>query len=96
MSTLCKLEEWRAPSGIYYVNDKNHIATAANQWWFPARVLGLSIPEFVTLLHDKYKADLTLLGEDQLSYSWTIANYRHCHQFVLDYNKVARKKDIKL
>jgi hypothetical protein len=55
MKHLYKVNEWESASR-WYVNDTQDLAGVAGEWWVAARVLGLSLPEYVCLLKDKFDA----------------------------------------
>ena len=104
-TTLLKVDEWKSPSGHYYVADV-HTWTG---WRECADILGAdTLEDYVHLLETKYKAHLletkykatvhgTIGVKDNepanVLFSWPISDYTHAHQFKLDVNRIARKKN---
>lgn len=88
MSTL-KFKEWQSASGRWYCNDNTH----PQKWWVPARMLGLSLTDFILLIKDKYGATIHsyCLKTDVLIYSFNTE--AEVHKFVLFINREARKRN---
>lgn len=94
-----KLSEWVTPSGSMYVNSVQNLAAKTSEWWYPARVLGISLTDFATLLRDTYKANVILEEGPRgtcMFYHWDKPNHYLGHKFLLYVNKVAREKKIKV
>ena len=98
MGTLLKVDEWRSPSGRWYVADV-HTWTG---WRECADVLGAeTLTDYIDILYNKYNATIygTIgVGEDTISpanvlFSWPAEEYKYAHQFKLDVNRIARKKN---
>lgn len=97
MAKLYKISSFQSDSGKYHVICSDQIGKVGNAWYFPARVLGISIPDFILLLKDKYNANLVGWTNSEnsskplfLYYNWT--SQKDVHKFVLDVNKEARMK----
>ena len=95
-TTLLKVDEWKSPSGHYYVADV-HTWT---RWRECADVLGAdTLEDYIKLLKTKYKATVhgTIGAKDNepanVLFNWSISDYTHAHQFKLDVNRIARKKN---
>ena len=93
---LLKVDEWKSPSGYYYVADV-HTWTG---WRECADILGAdTLEDYIHLLETKYKATVhgTIGVKDNepanVLFSWPISDYTHAHQFKLDVNRIARKKN---
>lgn len=88
---LYQVSSWNSPSGRWYCNDVKDLAGVAGKWWVPARLLGLSLTDYILLLKDEFKADIHSYYEptDLLLFSWK--NYGDCHRYVLYINGKARK-----
>ena len=96
MGTLLKVDEWKSPSGHYYVADV-HTWTG---WRECADVLGAdTLEDYIHLLETKYKATVhgTIGVKDNepanVLFDWPVSDYTHAHQFKLDVNRIARKKN---
>lgn len=94
MAHLYKLSEWQSSSGNWwYCEDVSDLAGPSAKWWAPARVLGLSLTDFILLLRDKYHATIGKYNPDTdyLDIKWV--SYSDMHKYVLYVNKVARSKN---
>ena len=96
MGTLLKVDEWKGASGYYYVADV-HTWTG---WRECADVLGAdTLEDYIHLLETKYKATVygTIGVKDNepanVLFNWPVSDYTHAHQFKLDVNRIARKKN---
>jgi hypothetical protein len=93
MGTLLKVDEWKSGLQRWYVAD---VHTWTN-WRACAEVLDveLTVEAFTDYLRTKYNAvvDHYLEEKDFLMFYWTLDNYKNAHQFKLDVNRIARKKD---
>ena len=93
MSQILKVDEWQSPSTRWYVADV-HTWTS---WRACAEVLDVkdSISDFIKLLENKYNAiiDDYYAPKDFLMFYWDSDHYKDAHQFKLDVNRIARKKN---
>lgn len=90
--TVLKVDEWKTASGHWYVADVHNFTG----WREMANVFGISdLENFINYLQKKYKAeiDLYVKHNDFLMFHWTNDNYKYAHQFKLDVNRIARKKN---
>lgn len=91
--TLLKVDEWQSPSEKWYVADI-HTWTG---WRECADVLGAeTLEDYINLLETKYKATVHgTIGviERNIMFNWTPDLYEYAHQFKLDVNRIARKKN---
>ena len=96
MGTLLKVDEWKSPSGHWYVADV-HTWTG---WRECADILGAeTLEDYINILIDKYNANVhgTIGVADEeptnVMFSWAPDAYKYAHQFKLDVNRIARKKN---
>ena len=93
MSQVVKFTEWRSGSCRWYVSDV-HTWTG---WRSAANIfeIGEDIEQFIGFLQDKYKAVILFYREetDLLCFYWPDSDYKNAHQFKLDVNRIARKKN---
>lgn len=96
MATVLRVDEWKSPSGNWYVADV-HTWTG---WRECADVLGVdTMDEYIELLQSKYHAiihgTIGIIGTDPANvlFNWRAEDYKHAHQFKLDVNRIARKKN---
>ena len=87
---LYKMSEWEI-CGKWYCNCTDKLGTISAQWWFPMRLLNLSISDFVNLLLS-YEAVIDSYENDLLIYHFN--SYKDCHSFVLYVNRMAKKYKI--
>ena len=94
MAHLMKYSEWQSPSGVWYCNDTSEIGKSqAGLWWAPARLLDLSLDEYVNLLITKFKPDNISYNQEKnvLVYSWK--KQSDMRKFKNWINAEARKKN---
>ena len=96
MAQVLKVDEWQSPSTRWYVADV-HTWTG---WRECADILGVeTLEDFIELLKTKYKATIYgtigVKNEEPANvlFNWAASEYRYAHQFKLDVNRIARKKN---
>lgn len=96
MATVLKVDEWKGASGFWYVADV-HTWTG---WRECANILDAETYEdYVSILENKYHATVHGgIGWDGREYAnvmfnWPNSDYKNAHQFKLDINRIARKKN---
>lgn len=82
---------WQSPTGRWHCNDVKDLAGISGKWWIPARMLELSLVDYIFLLKDEFKADIESYYEatDCLLFSWK--HYSDCNKYVSWINSQARK-----
>ena len=66
---LLKYEEWQSGSGKWYCNDTSDLTSARALWYTPARMLNISLEEFVKMLINDFQVDYIEFNKI-LIYSW--------------------------
>ena len=96
MATVLKVDEWQSASKHWYVADV-HTWTG---WRECADVLGAdTLEDYIDILETKYKATVhgTIGVRDEepanVLFNWPSTDYKNAHQFKLDVNRIARKKN---
>lgn len=96
MAQLLKVDEWQSGSGRWYVADV-HTWTG---WRECADVLGAeTLEDYIELLKVKYNATIygTIGVRDEepanVLFNWSKDDYKNAHQFKLDVNRIARKRN---
>jgi len=92
MATVLKVDEWKAASDRWFVADV-HTWTG---WREMAEVFGIDdLDNFINYLQKKYNAEIDgyFKHNDFLMFHWKRDDYKHAHQFKLDVNRIARKKN---
>ena len=99
MNKLYKAVEWKDSCNKWHVADTSDVGNDSAVWWIPARILGLSLTDFILLLVNEYKANIngwypdSNNGKSLLLFSWSNENYSYAHKYLLYINKVARNKN---
>ena len=90
---LLKVDEWKGGSKHWFVADV-HTWTG---WRAMADILDVEqdIDKFKQFLKDKYYAitEAYYPEKDFLMFYWPESDYKNAHQFKLDVNRIARKKN---
>ena len=96
MSVVLKVDEWKGASGFWYVADV-HTWTG---WRECADILDAeTLEDYINILENKYKATIHgtigMRGEEPANvlFNWPNDDYKNAHQFKLDINRIARKKN---
>ena len=98
MAQLLKVDEWQSPTGHWYVADVHTWAS----WKNIAELFdATSIEEYTSILKDRYQAEVVDICKyidkpDLVIFKWPKKDYRFAHQFKLDVNRIARKKNYQL
>lgn len=96
MSHVLKMSEWKQ-GNEWYVADTSDLANDSSAWWYPARMLNISLEEYIILLIEKYHVTTIKWfpnsnnGKSLLIFAWE--NYNDAHQYLLDMNRIARNKN---
>ena len=92
MAHLYKASEWES-YGNWFCNDVEEIGTSiAGKWWVPARILGITLTDYVKMLIDDFKVDKISYDKEAnvLVFYWkSQAAMRKFKNYI---NKVARDK----
>ena len=93
MAILYKVSEWQGGSGYWYCNNIQNLAGPTAKWWAAARLLNISLTDYILLLKNDFNATIGKYNRDTdyLAISWK--NYSDCHRYVLFINKKAREKN---
>ena len=57
MSHLYKETEWQTATGRWMCNDTTDLSANGGKWWVPARMLQISLVDYVKLLIEKFQVD---------------------------------------
>ncbi len=91
MSHLLKYTEWESISG-WHCGDVSDLAHGSNYWWLPARMLNLSLTDYILMLINDFHAINFKYYKDTNLLLWHWKNYNDCHKFCLWINRKAREK----
>lgn len=67
---LYRLEEWRGSSGIWYCEHIASYPKDVEKWVIPARLLNMSVDEFLRMLIEEFKPDHIHAKADGSFVSW--------------------------
>ncbi len=96
MAHIYKATEWESTGGKWNVADTSDLAHDSAGWWIPARILNLSLEDYIYLLINEYNAVIDKFypesnnGKSLLIFHWD--NYNDAHRYLLYINRVARNK----
>ena len=91
MNHLLKYSEWESAQG-WNSGDISDLAHGSNYWWLPARMLDISLTDYVLLLKNKFNAKNFKYFKDKNLLLWQWESYKDCHSFTLYINSEARKR----
>ena len=93
-----KVSEWQDTiTKEWSVGDVEELGRGSNYWWIPARLLNISLEDWILKLKNEFNAKLTYLQPSKtapagiLLYHWT--NYADAHRYLLWINKLARNNN---
>ena len=98
MRRIFQLSEFQSAAGHWHVGNYNSLTREESKWYAIPRFLGISLADYVWLLTEKYNATVAGWTEYNngkspfLYYYWK--NYSDAHKFLLDMNKMFRKKKV--
>ena len=59
------MKEWQSPTERFHCACVDNLSGGSSAWWHPARILGISPADYVSLVINEYKPDqITVLGKD--------------------------------
>lgn len=91
MAQLLKVDEWQGATSWYVADVRSR-----TNWSTLADIFDTDLNGFKQLLVDKYKATIGrfIEYEDKDSFlMFSFQSYKNAHQFKLDVNRIARKKN---
>ena len=87
---LLKYTEWQGSSGLWYCNDVSDFTSKRGLWYVPARLLKISLDNFVEMLIKDFEVDYIAFNEI-LIYGWYDQN--KMRKFKNWINAEARKRN---
>lgn len=95
MAHLYKATEWIIGTK-WYVADTSDLANDSAAWWIPARILGLSLEDYILILINEYHAEIKWFPDSNNGKSllvFSFVNYSDAHKYLLYINRIARNKN---
>lgn len=90
-----QVKEWESPSGWHF-NCTDALGTVYSQWYYPARILGMSPADYIKYIIDNYKPEKISWCKDKCLVFFSWENYSNMHKLVLLINREARKKGVQI
>ena len=93
MAHLYKLTGWQGGSGRWYCNDITDLTNLSAKWWVPARMLNISLTDFIIMLKDTFNATIGKYypDTDVLTFYWD--KQVDMNKFILYINRESKKKN---
>ena len=93
---LYKCTEWQGASGIWYCEHTDSFPKDVQKWVVPARILGVSVDEFLKLLIEKFKPDQISYRKDGSFVSWGWSKQSEMRKFKNWINAESRRKNYQI
>ena len=93
---LYKCTEWQSASGIWYCEHTDSFPKDVQKWVVPARILGVSVDEFLKLLIEKFKPDHIYYSADGSFVSWGWSKQSEMRKFKNWINAESRRKNYQI
>ena len=96
MAHLYKASEWEV-AGKWYIADTSDLGNDSAAWWIPARIIGISLTDYILLLQNEYHAIIDKYcpnannNKSLLIFHWD--SYTDAHRYLLYINRIARNKN---
>ena len=94
MAHLYKATEWKE-TDHWFCSDIEDLGNWSGAWWIPARILGISLTDFVKILINDFNVSYIHYNEkyDFLNYYWN--NQADMRKYKNMINAAARKKNFR-
>ena len=94
---LFHLDEWQSTgTKIWYCEHTSSYPQGVQKWVVPARILGLSVDDFLRMLIKDFKPDVITVKEDGSFVSWGWSKQSEMRKFKNFINSEARKKNFQI
>ena len=94
---LFHLDEWQSTgTKIWYCEHTSSYPRGVQKWVVPARILGLSIDDFLRMLIKDFKPDVITVKKDGSFVSWGWSKQSEMRKFKNFINSEARKKNFQI
>ena len=92
---LYKATEWKGGCGNWYCSDVEDLGNWSGAWWIPARILEISLTDFVKMLINEFNVSYIHYSEEYnfLHYHWK--NQADMRRYKNMINAAARKKNFR-
>ena len=94
---LYHLDEWQSTgTKIWYCEHTSSYPQGVQKWVVPARILGLSVDDFLRMLIKDFKPDVITVKKDGSFVSWGWSKQSEMRKFKNFINSEARKKNFQI
>lgn len=94
---LFHLDEWQSTgTKIWYCEHTSSYPQGVQKWVVPARILGLSVDDFLRMLIKDFKPDVITVKKDGSFVSWGWSKQSEMRKFKNFINSEARKKNFQI
>lgn len=87
---LYQMKAWNSISG-WHCGCVDKLGQNSNAWWYPARILGISPAEFISLLLEEYKPDRISYNLDKNVLLYSFKSEIAMKKYMNFINKKARE-----
>lgn len=92
---LYKMSEWEDPIG-WHCGDVEALGKNSNAWWYPARILNLSLADYITFIIDNYKPDYYYFDKQAFLFAFSWKNQSKMREFKNFINRKARERNFQI
>lgn len=92
MSHIYKASEWESPTGQWYCNDIEDLSNGSGYWWIPARILNISLDEYVKLLINTFQVSKISYSIESNVFIFSWSNQTFMRKYKNYINKIAKNK----
>ena len=94
---LFHLDEWQSTgTKIWYCEHTSSYPQGVQKWVVPARVLNMSVDDFLRMLIKDFKPDVITIKKDGSFVSWGWSKQSEMRKFKNFINSEARKKNFQI
>jgi hypothetical protein len=93
---LYKCTEWQGATGKWNCNCVDNLAGGSGTWYYPARILGVSPAEFISLLIKDFKPDDTYFNPETCYFSWSWKKQEDMRKYKNWINRKAREVNFQI
>ena len=93
---LYRLEEWQGASGVWYCEHTSSFPANVEKWVIPARVLNMSVDDFLRMLIKDFKPDVITVKKDGSFVSWGWSKQSEMRKYKNWINAESRRKNYQI
>lgn len=93
MNRLYHASSWQGSSGRWFVADVTAVGKMSSAWWMPARMLNISLTDYVKLIVKYHASNITFDGKTLL---FSFDKQADAHKWELYLNSAAKKSGFRI